>query len=1571
MQAEFEVKTPSLAASTELLVLAPIRTGLVPTLDTLTYKSRVKALLKLLHAGRQSQHEYRPLRAVSDAVERVGVIRSLRVAVVEGRSDADDRILLSVHFDGSYEAYARTIWQRAARLLDLIFCNAEGYTTGWDHPFDDWNAWIRSVQVATPFFYATPGFTHHDQTYFQMLERRDRGGTDDERDRTRIAVPTAEEIAWSILRDDIDPTKRADGKAATGPLARSEALRQNLSALAGLFRLADWYRPGTTDGDVLRRAAHELLPQLCDAFDGRNLDLATAMSVAGGPRLAAQLEWFQAGLDDIPPARAKTVLPTAAPLPEPSDDVQGGILAPYDGVTDGAIVLVAFADLSAAAGFLDGFRTTSTADGETPIDQPLANLALTLEGLRACGLSQTQIDAWPLEFRQGMAARAGLLGDVRWNHPRRWTLPRRNGGLPPPPALDDTARPPVPLESVHAIVQFRWRPAEGRREGATTALAAAIERLPRDFAGVSVLSVQWLARQVRDKAVVDHFGYTDGQSQPRFEPDGTATKPYPEHANQVHLGEVLIGYANAADRELDLSVNRDPELRALMRNGSFLVVRKLRQDVAAFEDAVARTAKDEGIVDTKVRACMMGRWPADSDHAGMPLADVGSGGVNDFDYRGDPHGDITPLASHIRRANPREVTLVTDYPKPPPGGRAPRIMRRSLPYGPSVEPDSRDTADRGLMFMAYNASIAEQFEVIQGWLAGGNSSRSHSGAACPFVGVPEAGRERNFRFLHDGRTVHMSVDGNDDLGIEPRPLVTLQWGLYAFAPSRSAQARLAAIARRAGVDTTLPWSAERGRAQIERLRRVEVEEGAEAGAFAWKAALEDPEALARFDSASIWAAVRQLHGGLLRIPYGILVGTPDLVDAVLRDETHYTVAGYRRRLVDAGMGPIFLGRDADDPEYARLSEACNRAIAGIDMDRAFVDARTATRNLLDEWIRYASDIAAEAGEPTWELALDSRDLVVGALATLCEQWFGLDEATRTAGSVAPLFRRGALDWTWQPGDPVYYPGHFTASSRATFQPAPSAEVTRLAAQHGQALTATLRAFIEAKGAQGITAPVTRAVLDDLWSTRQQDAVHTIAGALMGFLPTTEGVLRRVLAEWTRDGTMLELAGRAAVDALSAWGVARSLLADPLRRAMKFRPVPEQIWREAKTAHRLQGDDGTSLVVGAGERLILGQVSATHAQIEQGDAADVFAVFGGRRGPGQPTHACPGYEAAIGAMIGVVAATLDHPLARVAASPSPGILMFRGTTPSPKRVAIWTRRLDLLSNRPGQGRKLLAFGDSWLRFEREKGLDGSDFMRALGDLGYDTSAFANSRYAMETQKLAHMRDALPSDDRSIYGELRKRVRDGDPPLAVLLGGGGNDFVDGPRVLIGSCPKLAGKGSWLERVLKQKGSTPAFDEAALSDFLGQMQSHLTFIVRALADAGGGIGSPQQVPIIVHAYDHPIPDGTAFNVFTCPWMEPVFARKQFSTGSVDVDAQALMAAFIDALNTAYAETIEALTGEGIRARFVRLTGVLAATPEYQQQGFKAVWKNELHPNKTGFAALAKHLHEQALEPLLQSIH
>src|SRR5262249_48378863 len=82
----------------------------------------------------------------------------------------------------------------------------------------------------------------------------------------------------------------------------------------------------------------------------------------------------------------------------------------------------------------------------------------------------------------------------------------------------------------------------------------------------------------------------------------------------------------------------------------------------------------------------------------------------------------------------------------------------------------------GLIFMAYNAHLAEQFEVVQRWVAGGNASGGYSAQGDPLLGVVDPGAgPRLYPFEHDKRAYEI------DLG--PDPFVTLQWGAYFFVPS--------------------------------------------------------------------------------------------------------------------------------------------------------------------------------------------------------------------------------------------------------------------------------------------------------------------------------------------------------------------------------------------------------------------------------------------------------------------------------------------------------------------------------------------------------------------------------------------------------------------------------------------------------------------------------------------------------------------------------------------------------------------------------------------------------------------
>ena len=57
-------------------------------------------------------------------------------------------------------------------------------------------------------------------------------------------------------------------------------------------------------------------------------------------------------------------------------------------------------------------------------DKRWVTVAFTWNGLKALGLAETSLATFPEEFKQGMPARADVLGDTGANHPDNWV-----GGL--------------------------------------------------------------------------------------------------------------------------------------------------------------------------------------------------------------------------------------------------------------------------------------------------------------------------------------------------------------------------------------------------------------------------------------------------------------------------------------------------------------------------------------------------------------------------------------------------------------------------------------------------------------------------------------------------------------------------------------------------------------------------------------------------------------------------------------------------------------------------------------------------------------------------------------------------------------------------------------------------------------------------------------------------------------------------------------------------------------------------------------------------------------------------------------
>ena len=874
-----------------------------------------------------------------------------------------------------------------------------------------------------------------------------------------------------------------------------------------------------------------------------------------------------------------------------------------------------------------------------------ANLAFTVQGLQLAGVEGGTLEELPAEFRQGMAARASILGDLRHNHPTRWALPLRNWPQPDPA---ETRR--VELSSVHAVVQLavschgstQWQDlVDNPKHPLWPVVKALGDKLAPQ--GVRILSVQAMQR-FADKTAPhgrDRFGFVDGISQPVLKDPA----PVKKYSDRVELGDLLLGYEN--------SLCDPPQSGRLWDDSTFLVVRKLRQDVQGLQDMEAQFPTPAGMLKSR----LMGRTVD-----GVNLVDKST--ANDFNYDHDPDGKQCPIQSHVRRANPRTprkphaacavadnatFNAACNIETPP----VPRIIRRGMSYGPPAE--ENPAAERGVVFMAYNASIAEQYEVIQSWLSGANSSqdRSYSALRDPFLGVAQDDDPRSFVFHDDG-----NKEQRVTLPPADKPLVTLEWGLYLFVPSMKALEELhdrareaatteAALAKAARTGTALTDAevraikkrkdrreielsvlAQKGAAVIAALRQLEQVQGFDAAKARWKIALEDVSARLSGTSQAVWAAVRKLHGGVLRTPYGVLVCTKARVMEVLDNGADlYTATGYAERM-DKSFGNIYLGMD-DGDRYREQSAKPNEAICEVSIAdgfrAAFMQTKTTVHALLAK---------APAGE---DITIDVKDIVDDVLAGLSTLWFGIPDGSHVVGG----------GWHWAADVPPTCPGHFHSPSRYMFQPNPGKEAAATGERHGKALNKAVRQFVDAhRSANTMPSARLAKAIFEAFPNDAEICTRTLIGVMMGFLPTVDGNLRGTLHEWVSDRSLWDhQIAYFAHPGPNAFATARTVLLPPLRRALQLRPVPELTWRIALESHPL-----CAVQVNAGDTVVVSLVSALQ-ECRLNEDRDIYPLFGGDRGKDpHPTHACPGYKMAIGVMLGTLAGLLESANLRSTLSP---------------------------------------------------------------------------------------------------------------------------------------------------------------------------------------------------------------------------------------------------------------------------------------------------------------------------------
>jgi Dyp-type peroxidase family len=457
------------------------------------------------------------------------------------------------------------------------------------------------------------------------------------------------------------------------------------------------------------------------------------------------------------------------------------------------------------------------------------NIAFSYRALRSLtsgtALDLRRKDFLDTSFRSGMARQSSALGDPTDSdaegHPDNWVIggPLNEADILLIIQSDD--RDDL-LDQVQQIEESIYT---FRHQGT---------RFP---GGVRILYKEYGATLPGAQAGHEHFGFLDGISQPGIRgyvsddstdlltPRQNPGNPHQGKPGQDLLwpGEFVFGYpgqdVQKPVEEPGQIVRAGPDWAA---NGSFLVFRRLRQDVGAFHSFLYETGKRLQRSPEFIGAKIVGRWPGGAplsrtgqeDDAALGYNDCAN---NDFQYfnasaeqesstsdeqcarpdrfplsPADPTGLRCPAFAHIRRAYPRDDIT--------PEGRGDseaqksassrsdtqthRLLRRGLPFGPPSRstPDAPflDSAERGLLFIAYQTSIERQFEfIMQRWL--NDPDFKQKGAGFDLLIGQNSNRSRE-------RTAPLVLD-------DPAQPVTLtatqEWvvptgGGYFFAPSLSA-----------------------------------------------------------------------------------------------------------------------------------------------------------------------------------------------------------------------------------------------------------------------------------------------------------------------------------------------------------------------------------------------------------------------------------------------------------------------------------------------------------------------------------------------------------------------------------------------------------------------------------------------------------------------------------------------------------------------------------------------------------------------------------------------------------------
>jgi Dyp-type peroxidase family len=452
-------------------------------------------------------------------------------------------------------------------------------------------------------------------------------------------------------------------------------------------------------------------------------------------------------------------------------EIQGFLVRDYKNMPFSKYFLLEVSDLNKAKVFIKDIAkkiTTVTVKDESSY----TNLGFTSFGLAALGLSPNNIRSFTREFREGMVTphRTRLLGDYDSSDPESW-----NWGGPK-------------KRQVHLILMIF--------DTSEEKILARAQRLDEQFNQEGLKRIFVLDGETFPEGR-EHFGFRESISQPAIIGSGLTGI---ENDN-IKPGEFVLGYKNEYGvfpdtpllKENQGNVNMlpgDPEgsdKKDLGRNGTYFVLRQLKEDVDGFWNFLNEKTKNEhGSIDadgsTKLAAKMMGRWPGGAPLVKYPDKDPGIlSDDNDFVYTDtDKLGLKCPFGSHVRRTNPRDNFEESGPSESLQLTKKHRIMRRVRSYGEKFTGSATNHKPKeevGVLFGCFNADISRQFEFIQYTWANYPKFKQLYSDPDPLIGVrenPEPGTEQKFTIPQE--TANKYVTGL-------KSFVTVKGGAYFFFPS--------------------------------------------------------------------------------------------------------------------------------------------------------------------------------------------------------------------------------------------------------------------------------------------------------------------------------------------------------------------------------------------------------------------------------------------------------------------------------------------------------------------------------------------------------------------------------------------------------------------------------------------------------------------------------------------------------------------------------------------------------------------------------------------------------------------